>query len=361
MVLVVRAQALALGLIERHRLAVSRHIAAAIEHGVEGALGDDPVPARVVLGNDHDGQALAQEIVGDLVDLGHRAQLQAPFLGVADDRGIERVVDPRLQRGIDQRQAAHALGVGARRIDGGAQLHHALGERAGLVRAQDVDAAEVLDGLQPAHDDALARHRRAPDDSVTLTMAGSSSGDRPTARATANSSESTSGRCMQQIDGEHEQHHHHHHPREKVAELAQAVGELRLGRRAGEAAGDLAEFGAQPGLHDQDLGRAAPDRRSEKHRVRALRQRGVGGDAAGSLLDREGFAREGRLRDQEVPAFEHHAVCRHEVAGAELDHIARHDAPRIERSPHSVPAAPSPSAPGCRAGGPSRPKRGTPA
>ena len=35
---------------------------------------------------------------------------------------------------------------------------------------------------------------RAPADSVTLTMAGNSSGDRPTASATANSRESASGR-----------------------------------------------------------------------------------------------------------------------------------------------------------------------
>ena len=35
---------------------------------------------------------------------------------------------------------------------------------------------------------------RAPADSVTLTIAGNSSGDRPTASATANSSDSVSGR-----------------------------------------------------------------------------------------------------------------------------------------------------------------------
>ena len=41
--------------------------------------------------------------------------------------------------------------------------------------------------------------RRAPADSVTLTMAGSSSGDRPTASATANSSDSTSGLCSRRL------------------------------------------------------------------------------------------------------------------------------------------------------------------
>ena len=36
---------------------------------------------------------------------------------------------------------------------------------------------------------------RAPCDSVMVTMAGSSSGDMPTASAMANSNESTGGRC----------------------------------------------------------------------------------------------------------------------------------------------------------------------
>ena len=40
---------------------------------------------------------------------------------------------------------------------------------------------------------------RAPAESVTLTMAGSSSGVRPTARATANSSDSISGRCSRRL------------------------------------------------------------------------------------------------------------------------------------------------------------------
>ena len=41
--------------------------------------------------------------------------------------------------------------------------------------------------------------RRAPADKVTLMIAGSSSGDRPTARATANRRESIAGRCISRL------------------------------------------------------------------------------------------------------------------------------------------------------------------
>jgi hypothetical protein len=40
---------------------------------------------------------------------------------------------------------------------------------------------------------------RAPFDSVTLTIAGSSSGESPTARATANRSDSIGGRCSTRL------------------------------------------------------------------------------------------------------------------------------------------------------------------
>ena len=40
-----------------------------------------------------------------------------------------------------------------------AQDDRAFGQRARLVGAQDVHAAEVLDGVEPAHDDAALAHR----------------------------------------------------------------------------------------------------------------------------------------------------------------------------------------------------------
>jgi hypothetical protein len=63
-------------------------------------------------------------------------------------------------------------------------------------------------------------------------MAGSSSGDRPTASATANSSESI-GRAAQQLVGhQHRDHHHQHHAQQQLAEVAHPArkGGLRLAR-----------------------------------------------------------------------------------------------------------------------------------
>ena len=84
---------------------------------------------------------------------------------------------------------------------------------------------------------------------------------------------------------------------------------------------------------DQNPGCAAPDRGSEEDRIGTLRQRGIGGDASGRLLDREGLARQGRLGDQEVPASEHDAVGWHQVAGRQLDDVAGHDASGIDHAP----------------------------
>ena len=71
---------------------------------------------------------------------------------------------------------------------------------------------------------------RAPRASVTLTMAGSSSGEMPTASATANSSDSSTGRSEQLIDRQDEQHHDDHDAHEQVAELPDAARELGFGR-----------------------------------------------------------------------------------------------------------------------------------
>jgi hypothetical protein len=60
---------------------------------------------------------------------------------------------------------------------------------------------------------------------------------------------------------------------------------------------------------------------------------GIGGDASGRLLNREGLARQGSLGDQEVPASEHDAVGWHQVAGRQLDDVAGHDTPGIDQAP----------------------------
>ena len=81
-----------------------------------------------------------------------------------------------------------------------------LGQRAGLVGAEDVHAAEVVDGRQALDDDLLRRHAdRARAPGVTETTIGSSSGVRPTASATANRNDSSQRPVEAGVHQQHEQ------------------------------------------------------------------------------------------------------------------------------------------------------------
>lgn len=65
--------------------------------------------------------------------------------------------------GVQLRQLYGLACIAPEWIDGDRDFEHARGERAGLVGAQDVDAAEILQHRQPLHDGAILREaRRAP-------------------------------------------------------------------------------------------------------------------------------------------------------------------------------------------------------
>ena len=69
-----------------------------------------------------------------------------------------------------------------------------------------------------------------------------------------------------------------------------------------------------------------------KH-VDAIRQRRiVRKDGIGVLRDRKRFTRERGLREAEIGGRQEARVCRHSMARARLDHIARHERVRIDQS-----------------------------
>ena len=84
---------------------------------------------------------------------------------------------------------------------------------------------------------------RAPAERVTLMIAGNSSGDRPTASATANSSDSITGRSSKQVHRQHEQDDDDHHADEQIAELPHAAREVGLGRARPQPCRDRPELG----------------------------------------------------------------------------------------------------------------------
>ena len=81
--------------------------------------------------------------------------------------------------------------------------------------------------------------------------------------------------------------------------------------------------------------RPVPDRHGRalvKH-VDAIRQRRIDGkDGIGVLRDRKRFTSERGLREAQVGRRQEARVCRHPMARARLDHIARHERVRIDHS-----------------------------
>ena len=100
-------------------------------------------------------------------------------------------------------------------------------------------------------------------------------------------------------------------------------GGWRLGSR--QRGGDRAEAGPCAGL-DHQHGRGAPDqRRAVEQRIARLGRGRRIRHWIDLLLDRIGFSRQQRFVDLRTVDRQRDAVGRHQVAGAELHHVASHD------------------------------------
>ena len=181
----------------------------------------------------------------------------------------------------------------------------------------------------------LAAMRSAPRDRLTVMIIGSSSGVSPTASATANRNASMTDRpdanCTRRTN----------RTRKTVSRMIKRPSRWMprsnaLGGSAARKRGrDVAEAGGAAGRDDQHLGVAAHHRRRGKQRVERVR-RLLGGAIAGALLDRIGLAGHQRLVHMQIAALDDDAVRRHEVAGAQLDHVAGNELLDRDRDDASV-------------------------
>ena len=104
--------------------------------------------------------ALAHEVEGHLGDLPTPVTAGGAPRRIASSSGLARPVERALSAAREHRGAA-----GSSVVPGAVEADHALGERAGLVGAQHVHAAEVLDRVQVTDEHAVPRpssRRRAP-------------------------------------------------------------------------------------------------------------------------------------------------------------------------------------------------------
>ena len=102
-----------------------------------------------------DRQTPTVEIEGNLVDFLIAGDVGRSLL---KNRGIERAADPRLESTVDIGERQGSRRSRADWIHGTFEVHDSGGQRPGLVAAQDVDTAEVLNGRQMFDNHLVARH-----------------------------------------------------------------------------------------------------------------------------------------------------------------------------------------------------------
>ena len=166
---------------------------------------------------------------------------------------------------------------------------------------------------------------RAPAARVTLTIAGNSSGDRPTASATANRRELDRRTTEKQIHCQDEQNDDDHRAKQKVSKLTNAPPEIRLGLAGSKPCRDCAKRSPETGFDDKHLRRAALDRGAEKDCICPNRNCRLRLYDPRLFLDRKGFACHTRFADQEVHGLDDKAIGRDQIPRRQLDDIAGHD------------------------------------
>ena len=153
-------QALALGVVQRAGRLTVAHGGGDGQHLFDRALADQHL-AAVVIVLDHDGQAATHEVERQFVDLAIGArggQGVGTTVGEIDDGPVHQVLDPALMTAVQPGQLQHTVIGCARQVEVMRQDDPVLGQCAGLVRAQNIHGAEVLNGVQAFHHHLAARH-----------------------------------------------------------------------------------------------------------------------------------------------------------------------------------------------------------
>ena len=240
------------------------------------------------------------------------------------NRLVERALHAAFELAVD-------IGIGDRRARLSAprpsiartSLMRGFGQRAGLVGAQHVHGAEIVDGRKALHDHlSLGQLHRRPgkrdrhDHRQQLRRQPDGERQREHQRFQHRPMEGN-------VHDQDKQHHQHGEAHDQHAETANAdrkSGGRRLFRQARR---EMAERRLAAGPADENRRRAADHRGAGKDGVR--RSGGVFGarrGVAGLLLCRVRLAREERLVDEQIAAFEQPRIGGNEIAGDQFDNVA---------------------------------------
>ena len=217
------------------------------------------------------------------------------------------------------------------------QAHLASGQRARLVAAQNLHAAEVLDGGKVLHDHLATGHAHGAPGQRDRGDHGEELRREPD-RQRHREQEGLQRRAMEgHVDDHHEQHQEGHRSHDEHRELSGAPLELRFGRRGRETCSNVPEGGLPPRGHHHGLSRPADHGRSEKDEVAGLGDlRGRRSEVGRLLFRRHRLAGQRRLLHVKIARLEQPRVGGHPVAGPQPHDVAGDEDAAGELGPRAV-------------------------
>ena len=158
-----------------------------------------------------------------------------------EDRPVERAEHAVREMAVEEGELEDTLALGAGLIDMAGKLDARFGQGAGLVGAEDVHGAEIVDRGEPLHDDlalgealGAARQRHRDDRRQKLRRQPHGERQREHQRLEERAVE-------EDVGDEDEEHHEDGQPQHEHAELVDTQLECGRGRRLVEGTGDVAE------------------------------------------------------------------------------------------------------------------------
>ena len=239
------------------------------------------------------------------------------------DGVVKRTLDARLEVAVQVNELQDVCVVLALEIDVAVEHDLPFSERARLVSAENIDAAEILDCRQLLDQDLLLRHplgtlgqRHRDDHGHHFRCHADSKRDREEERLQHRTMEDD-------VHQQDEKNKQHGHPGEHHSEVAYATTELRLRWPHSQSIRDLTTGGIFPGTDDDSSADPRLNCRAQENAVARVCD-GVLllGKVSHRLLYGQRFPGEDGLAHMEVVYLQQTGVCWHQVSCVEPDDIS---------------------------------------
>ena len=251
-------------------LPVHLHLAAERHHFLHGAFADEHIQAVFVLNNNRHSPSV--KVKGNFVNF-------LPFLldfsvglVMLQNCFVHQVFEPRLKIAVDVAEFQHSVTGIAARVNILFQDDFALGDGAGLIGAEHIHRAKILDRIQALDDYLLFGHGYGPLREICRDNHRQHLGGHPH-RDRDREEESLQPIVLAQtIDEDHRGNHNHHKAQHQPGELVDALVEAGNLTRAGDAAGQRTKVGILPCVNDQRAAGAAFHVGAQEASIRQLQR-----------------------------------------------------------------------------------------